>query len=71
MSALRSHRSKRRLAEDAKIEAKRSRGTLLPIDVPVVPDVPVGAATDNRNHSDKNRLEDLESTVTWHILNCD
>ena len=43
------------MKEDSKIEAKRSRGTLLPIDEPVVEDIPIGMATNNRNHTDKNR----------------
>ena len=50
-------RSERQRAKAAKIEAKRSRGTLLPMDVPVEENVQIGEDDGKLHHSDKNRLK--------------
>ena len=55
MSSAYTHRSKRQQAIDAKVEAKRYRGTLLPHEEPVREEIPVGQQQRSRNHSDANR----------------
>ena len=57
MSIRNCHRSERQRAKDAKIEALRSRGTLLPMDEPVDEDLPPGVPNPNsRLLSDSTRL---------------